>query len=1174
VADVKNIPGVPFVGEGGAKSPVGRIAQGQTLSPTEQLQAFPQEIIAMSAAHDEAAKALDPFRDVPIVGSVLEQSTNPLTWVGASGAKGFAGAAGALASSVAAGKAAETFVAPDDPNREAKIALAQLVGGLPGAVAGERVVSADSLDAAFKAIDAARPPTEAFASTRRADETISEYTARMAQEGNRARPDRMAPRSTDPGAVPTSGEGMLSDALSRLDRYPSSVTAGIREWALGEDAPSSTVATVLRRWMEENPAAVTESVSPAAVENIVGDLANEVRSGGGSIGSPSAETKGQLSLGNEFMRERTLLPEGTENPESGTSPFDSAQAAVERGRQERAAQQAQNERARAESRARGEPEPDSAYTGSEMEGFRAPELKLPVYVNKEVRGLLDQGNQSVSHAAPVTDEMLQGLARKSGETAERIRKVWKPSEQNDAVLRSVDSALNESARKLTQAQEVLKANPTSGDAQADVVRQLTRHQALQETAGARRPEAAGVLTELKSTEAGNRAAGEQLADMAKRAHAKSTDEYAKWLSEAKLVDRWGQPDAEAVGRMARVARDYTFADYATALWYFNLLSGPLTHVRNIVGNVATTATAPVEALGSAAFDLPARKLLGDKGPRQRYYGEAGHMVSGWQDAVQDNFLGTVTDALKYGNPSKSGELGRLTREPWSDVRIAGKPLEIGGHSVLGPLAYPGRALEAEDAAFSHINRHATIRGLAYREAAQSGKTGQALADEVASLKRSPSKEMLEEADKMAEYRGFRQVDEMTSGLNQAIKGAPLIKGVMPFVRVPVNIAKYTLERSPAGAAKILYDSVFGRSELKARGAGDLADRMSRTTLGSALMLGMYKYAEAGNLTGRAPTDPAERAQWERSDKTPYSFRTPLGWQSYDAIQPFASLIGTAADVADAVKRGQIKDEKDLGAIGTVSAMAMARGLSNTQWTQGLVDTLDLLQGQGPQNTDPGKAVTQLAGQMAGNAVVGSGFLRTITRMTDDVVRNPADSGLEGIADQVKQNIPGLSGQVPEAIGAFGETRHRVSSGLSAAINPSPLSQPKNDPVEVELKRLQDQQVPGLPKRLGNYTVEPGFVGKSISVPLGGESIDVGLTEDQQRTYQRQTGQTSHGLISLLMGSSEWKTWSDDEKAAAIDDVYAEAGKIVRESMQPALEPQAMKNLGRGLVQRQQKMAGS
>lgn len=225
----ENIPGVPFVSEGGAQSPLGRIARGEQLGATEQLAALPQTVIAMSEAHDKAAHALDPLRDIPVVSTVLEQATNPLSWLGAGSARGIAGAAGSLATSAAASELAKRLTSEDDPNREAKVALATLLGGIPGGHIAEGAVRPETLDAAFTAIDRARPPEIAYASTRQAGESAEEYAARAARgESPPPNPFRLLPEAPAPEAVPLTSEELhshLDDLTARHDAINSEIDA-------------------------------------------------------------------------------------------------------------------------------------------------------------------------------------------------------------------------------------------------------------------------------------------------------------------------------------------------------------------------------------------------------------------------------------------------------------------------------------------------------------------------------------------------------------------------------------------------------------------------------------------------------------------------------------------------------------------------------------------------------------------------------------------------------------------------------------------------------------------------------------------------------------------------------------------------------------------------------------
>ena len=613
--------------------------------------------------------------------------------------------------------------------------------------------------------------------------------------------------------------------------------------------------------------------------------------------------------------------------------------------------------------------------------------------------------------------------------------------------------------------------------------------------------------------------------MAKRADM-SPDEWAQNLAKIDLSD------PERVANFANITRKYTFGDKLQAIWYFNLLSSPLTHIRNIVSNTATATTAPGEALGSAVFDPLARKLLGDEGPRQRYAGESLAQVQGMLHSLGSAGADGL-QALKYGTPGTGGEITRLTKEPF-----AGTPGEF--------IGYTGRALEAEDQFFRGINHGAALRGEAYRLAKQEGKTGQAFNDRVSELISKPDEAMLENAKKSAAYRVFQQDDAIASKLNavaDATHGALDI--VMPFRRTPINVAKYVLERSPAGALKIGADFATpgGRRALREAGSGELADRMSRTAIGSTIMAGAVKYGLDGNLTGRAPDDATERDQWQRTGKIPYAFKNPLNgeWVSYQAIQPYSTLIGAAADVADAYKRGQIKDPTDVGALATVTGMALGRGLADQPWTQGLTEMLDLMEHGSP---DPGKVVTRLASQYAGSAVPASGLLRTVARMTDNVVRDPADYGKEGVLERIATNLPIASQNLPAKRDAFGFETTRPSAGLEAGLSPFPRSaDTSDDPVEKELARLAKNP---------DYNAEPTFVDKNISIGNQRLKLPVELDENQRRKYQEQSGQLSYALLAQEVETEAWKKMPDKQKVAHIRDIYSKSREVTRALMTPEL----------------------
>src|SRR6185436_6587916 len=157
-------------------------------------------------------------------------------------------------------------------------------------------------------------------------------------------------------------------------------------------------------------------------------------------------------------------------------------------------------------------------------------------------------------------------------------------------------------------------------------------------------------------------------------------------------------------------------------------------------------------------------------------------------------------------------------------------------------------LSASDELFKGIARRMEINGLALRQAKSEKLKGAALKARVADLTRNPTDEMLEQAKDYARYLTFqRPLGEFGQAVTR-ISGAkafglPYGKLIIPFVRTPANLLKYSAERSPA--APLLKE---WRADIMAGGARrDLA--ISKALLGSGLGMLIATYASGGRISG-------------------------------------------------------------------------------------------------------------------------------------------------------------------------------------------------------------------------------------------------------------------------------------------------------------------------------------
>jgi len=1012
--------------------------------------------------------------------------------------------AGSAAATSAPGQAlAENQANPPLAGVREQIANAPVLGGALGMLRGPELLSDDEvlhsrdaqtartmLENARQAnLDRGRGDTSPITDQEVIDTARSFMVAQavaMTHTGAGApEPGAAAPRTA------LTGEQILRDAMTDLDRYPPQIVQGVREWLDQMNASPSTLGGTLQRWMAENPVeTIPRMVTPSEVESTVRDLTSRARGGGGGAGYlPGGAQQGQLGLG--LGEDIPQLPHG------GPAPRGSEYL------------------------------PEGPQPGQTvLEGFIPRDLELPKFIPDRVQQILQRSNQALEdRATPVDGAFIQQLADKAGTTTDRLERVWKPAESaaNHDILRAINQALDDSVSEMGRLQEAVRSDPTSSDAVSAVVRQLTRHQALQEALERRPPEAGRRLNSMTNTLVGQRNALDQLESMAKR-FGMSPEEFGQELSRLDLTD------PEVVNNLAHVSRDFTFGDRVGALWYFAMLSSPKTHIRNIVGNTLTALGRPAESAAAAGWDPIARRLLGEEGPRQRYLGEAGHEAFGMAAALPEGVRQGWRSLHEGWVPERAGEYEQFSREPFR-----GTAGEVAG--------YPGRALQAEDTFFRAVNEGGSLHALAYRMAKQQGLSGSELADEIARLIKTPTEDMLKSVRDEGSYRVFQNESKFAAWLNQGRERVPLLRYLFPFTRTPINIAKYAGERSPLGFAKVLWDfrNEASRADLRKAGSGALSDRLGRASIGSATWGGLFMYAMHDNLTGAAPSDPTERDAFYRQGKQPYSFRVPGtdNWISYQAASPFSMLFSTAADTAAAVQKGQLEGA-DAQAIGAAMGVAIAHAMVDQQWTQGFSDALDVFGAGGPGTADPQRVATWI-GKQAGGVVPA--VLRDSARMVDNVVRDPSNP-----VESVLANVPFASQNVPAKLSAFGQERTRPDSGLTAMLNVFPMSTETKNPVEQELQRLQDR----------GYSVEPGLVGKNVS------ALDqpIELTDEQQHQYQARSGALSYALLSTMIGSDEWNAKSDEEKAKFVNGVVNDMRSAVRESMAPQLVHQAAESFYR------------
>ncbi len=250
---------------------------------------------------------------------------------------------------------------------------------------------------------------------------------------------------------------------------------------------------------------------------------------------------------------------------------------------------------------------------------------------------------------------------------------------------------------------------------------------------------------------------------------------------------------------------------------------------------------------------------------------------------------------------------------------------------------------------------------------------------------------------------------------------PIVRFILPFINTPIRIIQATAQRvDPVGPARVLLNTVWdskwtalnnSRNRfIKEFTSGDprlQAAAVGRVTAGLSMAATFHSLASSGYITGKGPNDPAQQKVLKDADWLPYAIKTPNGYVSYARLDPLASLIGSAADLANYAAYAPDEDASSVQTAAMGIAVALTNNLTNKTYVQGLANWLDAAR-------EPDKNLQKLANNYAGSLVP------SILSQSTGVVGDPTVHDVRGMIDAMTARIPGLSATLPPARNVLGE----------------------------------------------------------------------------------------------------------------------------------------------------------
>ena len=524
-----------------------------------------------------------------------------------------------------------------------------------------------------------------------------------------------------------------------------------------------------------------------------------------------------------------------------------------------------------------------------------------------------------------------------------------------------------------------------------------------------------------------------------------------------------------LARFAERGAGAATVDAIKAIWINGLLANPTTHIVNTTSNMLVAFQSIYERAAAAGIGV----MTGSEGVRA---GEAAAMAFGMIGATKDAFKAFAV-SLKTGQSGMGFGKVDLMKPNALTAEAFGMSKETGlGRTVdfLGQVAQvPTHLLGAEDEFFKTIGYRMELRAQALRTATQEGKKGADAARRIEEILLNPPEHIRINAVDTALYQTF--TNEVgwfgRAAMNLREAGDPINPTifVLPFIRTPVNIARYAFERSPLAPLVGQW-----RADVAAGGArADLA--LARMSTGTAIMMTAMDYADSGVISGAGPNleDRDVKEALIRQGWTPYSVKLGNRWYSYNRTDPMGMTLGFAASITEAVKKGEI-DHEDVDEWYEVAAMSIAAvsqvTISKT-YLQGFAKFVEVM-------SDPKRFSQKYIDDLVASFLPATGLMQATKNVVDPIQREVGSP-----ADAVMARIAGLSDKLPPRRNLWGEPVS-AESGLGKAfdfVTPVRSKQEQVNPADREMVRLNQG-----PLRI---TKKPVFDGVQVNMKQYPEVYD-------------------------------------------------------------------------------------
>ena len=469
----------------------------------------------------------------------------------------------------------------------------------------------------------------------------------------------------------------------------------------------------------------------------------------------------------------------------------------------------------------------------------------------------------------------------------------------------------------------------------------------------------------------------------------------------------------------------------------SMLSGPTTHLTNIVSNM------------SVAFHRPAEIWWAGVASGNQALRREG------SDLMMGNFL-FLRDSWAAARKAMNEGINSLDPAFRTDEMVHSF---AEGNWIQRLFKAPTRLLMSEDEFAKQLGYRTSVRAQSLRLAREDSeamiKSGQLKPEDLGEFMGRRVSEDMKAAFSLDGETGrqfgvnqkaldYARVGTFTNPLDDGLgsgnfgKAAqdfaqewPLTRLIVPFIRTPIQLFRYTHQRTP-----LLNRFNRQARHMYAAGGEQRALIVAQTQMGGAVYVTAAMLVASKTLTGGGPEDPDLREAWLANNE-PYSIKIPgVGWVSYRRLDPIATPLGLVADFAEGFGELQEAVGQNIVEDTAIAILAsIAEGLANKTFFRSVTEFMQA--------------------STSGNASMMKRFIRnfTATFVPFGVAQQQIAKGIDPVfrevrtfMDNLRSRTPGFSKTLEPQRNIFGEKILRPPGFFNRAFNPMQVMNKERDEI--------------------------------------------------------------------------------------------------------------------------------